>query len=106
MTAEGLFGFFVYVSIPTMVLAWVLGMGIIGKQSGDAEELFISYTTKLFGVSEFWKWAVGLMLIVALMLSVINAIAGCARGLWQNSHDGVLPRCSGTSTATACRTGP
>jgi amino acid transporter len=91
MTAEGLFGFFIYVSIPTMVLA-VLGMGIIGKESGDAQELFISYTTKLFGVSEFWKWTVGLMLILALMLSVINAIAGCARGLWQNSHDGVLPR--------------
>jgi amino acid transporter len=91
MTAEGLFGFFIYVSIPVMVLA-VLGTGVISKQSGDAQELFISYTTQLFGTSEFWKWFVGLVLILALMLSVINAIAGCARGLWQNSHDGVLPR--------------
>jgi len=91
MTAEGLFGFFIYVSIPVMVLA-VLGSGTISKQSGDAQELFISYTHKLFGTSGFWKWFVGLVLILALMLSVINAIAGCARGLWQNSHDGVLPR--------------
>jgi amino acid transporter len=91
MTAEGLFGFFIYVSIPVMVLA-VLGEGVIHQQSGDAQELFISYTTKLFGTSGFWKWTVGLVLILALMLSVINAIAGCARGLWQNSHDGVLPR--------------
>ncbi|HET6173069.1 MAG TPA: APC family permease [Gaiellales bacterium] len=91
MTAEGLFGFFIYVSIPIMVLA-VLGSGVISKQSGDAQELFISYTNALFGSSGFWKWFVGLVLILALMLSVINAIAGCARGLWQNSHDGVLPR--------------
>ncbi len=91
MTAEGLFGFFIYVSIPVMVLA-VLGTGVISKQSGDAQELFISYTHDLFGTSGFWKWFVGLVLILALMLSVINAIAGCARGLWQNAHDGVLPR--------------
>jgi amino acid transporter len=91
MTASGLFGFFIYVSIPVMVLA-VLGTGVISKQSGDAQELFISYTNRLFGTSEFWKWFVGLVLILALMLSVINAIAGCARGLWQNAHDGVLPR--------------
>ena len=32
MTAEGLFGFFIYVSIPVMVLA-VLGTGVISKQS-------------------------------------------------------------------------
>ena len=44
MTAEGLFGFFIYVSIPIMVLA-VLGTEVISKQSGDAQELFISYTT-------------------------------------------------------------
>jgi len=94
MTAEGLFGFFIYVSIPVMVLA-VLGTGVISEQSGDAQELFISYTTELFGTSDFWKWAVGLVLILALMLSVINAISGCARGLWQNAHDGVLPRVFG-----------
>jgi amino acid transporter len=70
----------------------VLGTGVISRQSGDAQELFISYTNTLFGSSGFWKWFVGLVLIIALMLSVINAIAGCARGLWQNSHDGVLPR--------------
>ena len=95
MTAEGLFGLFVYIMVPVMVLA-VVGYGVIGKQTGDAQELFISYTNALFGASTFWKWAVGLVLILALMLSVINAIAGCARGLWQNSHDGILPRWFGS----------
>ncbi len=95
MTAEGLFGLFVYVMVPVMVLA-VVGHNVIGKQTGDAQELFISYTNALFGSSTFWKWAVGLVLIMALMLSVINAIAGCARGLWQNSHDGILPRWFGS----------
>ena len=95
MTAEGLFGLFVYVMVPVMVLS-VVGYGVIGKQTGDAQELFISYTNALFGASTFWKWAVGLILILALMLSVINAIAGCARGLWQNSHDGILPRWFGS----------
>jgi amino acid transporter len=92
MTAEGLFGFFIYVSIPIMVLAVLGSKTITGGNLGDAQALFISYTHQLFGTSGFWKWFVGLVLILALMLSVINAIAGCARGLWQNSHDGVLPR--------------
>jgi amino acid transporter len=92
MTAEGLFGFFIYVSIPVMVLAVLGSKTITGGNLGDAQALFISYTHQLFGTSGFWKWSVGLVLILALMLSVINAIAGCARGLWQNSHDGVLPR--------------
>lgn len=90
MTAEGLFGFFIYVSIPVMVIA-VLGTG--SALAGiDAKTVFDQYTHAIFGESAFWKWFVGLAIIIALMLSVLNAVMGCARGLFQNAHDGILPR--------------
>ncbi len=90
MTAEGLFGFFIYVAVPVMVIA-VLGVGT-DLAGIDARIVFTDYTAKLFGDSKFWEWLVGLTLIVALMLSVLNAIMGCGRGLYQNAHDGILPR--------------
>jgi amino acid transporter len=99
MTAEGLFGLFVYIMLPLMMLAVV---GVVGLQAlfdatdgafiGDASPLFLAYTAKLFGTSEVWRWIVGLMLIVALLLTVLNAVMGCSRGLYQNAHDGLLPR--------------
>ncbi len=90
MTAEGLFGFFIYVMVPLMVIA-VLGTGadLLGY---DAKIVFDQYVQTIFGENEFWKWFVGLALVVALLLSVLNAVMGCARGLYQNSHDGILPR--------------
>lgn len=90
MTAEGLFGFFIYVAMPLMVIA-VLGTGaaIAGI---DAKTLFDQYTSTIFGANDFWKWFVGLAIVIALMLSVLNAVMGCARGLYQNSRDGMLPR--------------
>jgi len=99
MTAEGLFGFFVYVALPIMLLAV---LGTVGLQAlfdaskgafiGDANAVFLAYTAKLFGNSEIWRWVVGIMLIIALLLTVLNAIMGCSRGLYQNAHDGLLPR--------------
>ena len=98
LTAEGLFGFFIYLSVPIMILAVLgadgftnLGEGFIG----DASTLFNGYVAAIFGTSVFWKWFVGLALILALLLSVLNAIMGASRGLWQNSHDGILPRVFG-----------
>ena len=90
MTAEGLFGFFIYVSIPVMVIA-VLGTGsaLVGI---DAKTVFDQYVQAIFGVNEFWKWFVGLAIVIALLLSVLNAVMGCARCLYQNAHDGILPR--------------
>ncbi len=90
MTAEGLFGFFIYVTVPLMVIA-VLGTGA-ALASIDAKTVFDGYIQALFGTSDFWKWFVGLALVIALLLSVLNAVMGCARGLYQNSHDGILPR--------------
>ncbi len=96
LTAEGLFGLFIYITLPIMVLAVLshadLDLLQDGAFLGDPATLFVAYTEKLFGASTFWEWFVGLALIAALLLSVLNAVMGCARGLWQNSRDGILPR--------------
>jgi amino acid transporter len=38
------------------------------------------------------QYALGIPLVIALALSVLNAIAGSARSLYQVAHDGMLPR--------------
>jgi amino acid transporter len=97
LTAESLFGFFVYVTLPIMLLA-VLSVSDLNAFDGgtylglDPSVLFTGFTEKLFGDSVFWEWFVNLTLIIALLLSVLNALMGCSRGLWQNSRDGILPR--------------
>ena len=62
---------------------------------GDANILFQGYVDKIFGVNDFWTWLIGLSLIIALSLSVLNAIMGASRGMYQNAHDGILPRAFG-----------
>ena len=101
ITAEGLFGFFVYVTLPIMVFAVLgtAGFDQLAKDNpgwiGDANILFQGYVDKIFGVNRFWTWFIGLSLIIALSLSVLNAIMGASRGMYQNAHDGILPRAFG-----------
>ena len=82
ITAEGLFGFFVYVTLPIMVFAVLgtAGFDQLAKDNpgwiGDANILFQGYVDKIFGVNDFWTWLIGLSLIIALSLSVLNAIMG------------------------------
>src|SRR6476620_9976161 len=50
-------------------------------------------TSAIFGSSASWlAWAISIMLVVALMLSVLNAIMGSARAVYQMSIDGQFPR--------------
>jgi amino acid transporter len=101
LTAEGLFGFFIYVSLPVMLFAVLgtAGMDTLAKANpgwiGDANILFQGYVDAIFGVNTFWTWFIGLALIVALCLSVLNAVMGASRGLFQNAHDGILPKAFG-----------
>lgn len=98
MTAEGLFGLFIYVTLPIMVLAVLgtAGLAALGEDFfGDANVLFNGYVDEIFGSSTFWQWFVGLALISALLLSVLNAVMGASRGLYQNAHDRILPRAFG-----------
>ena len=70
--------------------------GLAGLNTlGDANVVFLGYVDKIFGANEFWRWFIGLALVAALLLSVLNALIGASRGLWQNSIDGVLPKMFG-----------
>ena len=92
MTAEGLFGLFIYITLPLMLLAVLGTAGFAALGSGDAHVVFLGYVDAIFGANEFWRWFIGLALVAALLLSVLNALIGASRGLWQNSVDGVLPK--------------
>jgi amino acid transporter len=88
MTVEGIYGFFIFV-MTAVVLVLVLGVA----DNADPLTIFSTFITKITGSSGGWvQWAIGLPLILALLLSVLNAIMGCARSLYQTAQDGVLPR--------------
>jgi amino acid transporter len=88
MTAEGLFGFFIFVMIPVMLVA-VLG----AAKNIDPLTVFTDYTKAALSGSGNWAtYVIGIPLIIALLLSVLNAIMGCGRSLYQIAEDGLLPR--------------
>src|SRR5262250_1040603 len=90
LTAEGLFGVFIYVATPLMFVA-VLGVALSAAQAAPLTA-YLSYTAKIFGGGSWETWFVGIPLIAALALSVLNAIMGVGRSLYQAAEDGVLPR--------------
>jgi amino acid transporter len=88
MTLEGIYGIFIYVMTAVML---VLVLGVASNT--DPLTIFSTFITTIFGASGGWvQWAIGLPLVVALLLSCLNAIMGCARSLYQTSEDGTLPR--------------
>jgi amino acid transporter len=88
MTAEGVYGFFIFV-LTAVVLVGVLG----GAKNVDPLTIFTTFINKVTGSSGGWvKWAIGIPLILALLLSILNAIMGCGRSLYQTAEDGLLPR--------------
>ena len=60
----------------------------------DPATMFVTFAGEIFGGSggEVLNWLIAVMLIVALALSALNAIMGCARSLHQMSVDGQFPR--------------
>jgi amino acid transporter len=88
MSAEGIYGFFIFV-MTAVSLVLVLGVA----KNVDPLTIFSTFITKITGTSGSWvQWAIGLPLIFALLMSMLNAIMGCARSLYQTSQDGTLPR--------------
>ncbi|MFN8459226.1 MAG: APC family permease [Anaerolineae bacterium] len=87
MTAEGLYGYAIYLFLPLMLIA-VLG----SAESIDPLTVFLGYTQAIFGDAVWVQWLIGIPLIAALLLSVLNALMGCGRSLYQVAHDGVLPK--------------
>src|SRR5262249_8708614 len=88
LTAEGIFGMFIYIATPLVFVA-VLGLALT---TADPLTLYLSYTDHIFGHSSWERWFIGIPLILALGLSVLNAIMGCGRSLYQAAEDGLLPK--------------
>ncbi len=95
MTTEGIYGVFIYIMTP-LVLIGVLGTTI---DSYDPLTLYTEFANALFGDALWVQWFIGIPLILALMLSVLNAIMGCGRSLWQASEDRALPEWFGKLNA-------
>ena len=88
LTAEGLYGVFVYIGT-AIVFVGVLGASL---KTADPLTLYTSFCDHIFGNAAWVKYVIGIPLIFALLLSVLNAIMGVARSLFQASEDRLLPR--------------
>jgi amino acid transporter len=94
MNLEGLYGLFIYTMIPVAFII-VIGVSALGSASTDPKTMFVTFASKVFGGgagSQVLNWLVAIMLILALILSALNAITGTARSLHQMSTDGQFPR--------------
>jgi len=88
LTASGLYGVFVYIGT-AIVFVGVLGASL---KTADPLTLYTSFCDHIFGNAAWVKYVIGIPLIFALLLSVLNAIMGVARSLFQASEDRLLPR--------------
>ncbi len=95
MNLEGGYGLFIYTMIP-LAFVIVLGNAALGNAAlVDPKTIFVHFSAKVFGTgagSNLLNWLIALMLILALILSALNAITGTARSLHQMSTDGQFPR--------------
>lgn len=93
LNLEAGYGLLVYTMIPLGFVA-VLGASKLSDSAlVDPNTMFVTFAGKVFSSSGEWlNWLVAIMLIVALALSALNAIMGCARSLHQMSVDGQFPR--------------
>ncbi len=95
MNLEGAYGLFIYVMIPVAFII-VLGSKTLGTAGlADPKTIFVHFGSAVFGGGAGGKlinWLIAIMLILALILSALNAITGTARSLHQMSTDGQFPR--------------
>ena len=89
LTAEGLYGVFIYIAT-AVVFVGVLGcLAQVGRPAHALHQLLPTTSSATRG----WvKYLIGIPLIFALLLSVLNAIMGVARSLFQASEDRLLPK--------------
>jgi len=88
LTVEGIYGVFIYVAT-AVVFVGVLGASL---KTADPLTLYTSFTDRIFGSSGWVKYVIGLPLVIALLLSVLNAVMGVARSLFQASEDRLIPK--------------
>jgi len=97
MNLEGGYGVFIYTLVPIAFMV-VIGAKALGDPKGalaggDPNALFVTFAGKVFGASGHWlDWVIGFMLILALLLSALNAIMGSGRAIYQMAVDGEFPK--------------
>jgi Amino acid transporters len=94
MNLEGAYGLFIYTLIPIAFIVVLGAKALSNSALVDPKTIFVTFSGKVFGGTggSVLNWLIALMLIVALALSALNAIMGCARSLHQMSVDGQFPR--------------
>ena len=93
MNLEGGYGLFIYTLIPIAFIIVLGAKALSNPALVDPKTIFVTFAGKVFGSRRRrLNWLIALMLIVALALSALNAIMGCARSLHQMSVDGQFPR--------------
>src|SRR5438132_4601982 len=93
MNLEGGYGVFIYTVLPLAVLG-VLGYKFIHANALDINGILAKYAKSSLNFAGVDK-IVTLTLLIALLLSSLNAIMGCARSLYMMSLDGQAPRIFG-----------
>jgi amino acid transporter len=91
MNLSGGYGVFIYTFLPAAVLG-VLGVKFI---QGSLDPNAILVTTAVRSMGSWISKIVTAALLVALLLSSLNAIMGCARSLYMMALDGQAPRIFG-----------
>ena len=93
LNLEGGYGVFIYTLIPIGFIV-VLGSGALSNPDlVDPNTIFVRFASTIFGTAgAALDWIIAGMLIIALMLSALNAIMGTGRALHQMSVDGQFPR--------------
>src|ERR671939_389720 len=93
MNLEGGYGLFIYTLIPIAFITVLGAKALSNTDLVDPNTIFVTFAGKTFNTGgEVLNWLIAAMLIIALMLSALNAIMGCARSLHQMSVDGQFPR--------------
>jgi amino acid transporter len=93
MNLEGGYGLLIYTLIPIAFITVLGAKALSNPDLVDPNTIFVTFAGKIFNTAgEALNWIIALMLIVALALSALNAIMGCARSLHQMSVDGQFPR--------------
>jgi amino acid transporter len=93
MNLEGGYGLLIYTLIPIAFITVLGAKALSNPDLVDPNTIFVTFAGQIFNTGgEALNWIIAIMLIVALMLSALNAIMGCARSLHQMSVDGQFPR--------------
>jgi amino acid transporter len=93
MNMEGVYGLFIYTMIPVAFVVVLGATKLSNPLLADPKTIFSTFAEAVFGTGASWlDWLISIMLVIALCLSVLNAIMGSSRAVYQMALDGDFPR--------------